>query len=243
MVIITAVTAMLVLIAGSYAYQVLERQQGATEFDTIQKSFVTFDDGLKDVAWNRGGTRSTRFTVNYGKLQFLPSIPLSVAVQGYPVSLNTSTGRVRYLISANYLTYGFGYKEHILGDDKTIVSASTENAGRAWIIQDSSVNIFLDYRVRVLQEGQPTLVNSSLVNYVDILLIRTNLASATLKGDLDLTARNTGITTNSSGPFAIVGGGCTISVTLGNLTNQITLALTGDKVVFNVIVSDVSIGT
>ena len=44
MVIITAVTAILVLVSGNYAYQVLERQQGASEFDAVRKSFLAFED-------------------------------------------------------------------------------------------------------------------------------------------------------------------------------------------------------
>ncbi|MBE0520382.1 hypothetical protein IBX35_05005, partial [Candidatus Bathyarchaeota archaeon] len=155
MVIITAVTIVLVLVAGSYAYQTLERQQGASEFETVKKSILVFDDAVRDVAWDLGGSRSARFTINYGGLEIMPNnaekgLPLDVSVAEYPdARYSDYTGYIRYSISTNYITFGNGYESYILGDNRTVVSAGTENLGQALIKQESGqVIITLGYRVQ-----------------------------------------------------------------------------------------------
>ena len=251
MVIITAVTIVLVIVAGNYAYQTLERQRGASEFETVKRSFLAFDDAVRDVAWDRGASRSARFTVNYGRLELIPNtLPLVINVTGYPdASYSTNTSYVRYRISTNYITFGDGYESYILGDSKTVVSASTEGFGRALIKQESGwVSILLNYRVRALREGPPTLVNSTLVNYVDILIIRINVTKWSMyMGDFDLVAKNIGITTVSRGPYPVTGNNCTVSVSLGGSSSSVLVSLvpngTQAQVVFNFVIADVQIST
>jgi len=244
MVIITAVTVVLVLVTGSYAYQVLERQRGASEFETLKKSIVTFDDAVRDVAWDWNGVRSARFTVNYGRLELVPDpLPLNVTVTGYPgANYNNSTAYVRYSISTNYVTFGDEYQSYILGDNKTVVSTGTEGFGRAWIKQESSwVNIFLNYRVRAARTSVVD-INNTLVNYVDILIIKLNVAKWSMyTGDFDLVARNIDISTTSySYP---VTGDCIISVSLGGLGSSTPpINLDPGNVVFNFVVAQVQVG-
>jgi hypothetical protein len=69
MVVITAATVMLVLIAGSFATQVLDRQQASTEFNAIQKSILALDDAVRDIAWKESASRSVRFTTSRGTFQ------------------------------------------------------------------------------------------------------------------------------------------------------------------------------
>jgi len=244
MVIITAVTIVLVLVTGSYAYQVLERQRGASEFETVKKSIIAFDDAVRDVAWDRSGVRSARFTVDYGHLELVPDmLPLNVTVMGYPANYVTSTAYVRYSISTNYITFGDGYQSYILGNNKTIISGSTEGFGRALIKQESNnVNILLNYRVRAVRTSVFN-VSGTLVNYIDILIIKINVAKWSMYiGDFDLVAKNIDISTNSSGPYD-VNGDCVIFASLSGLTSSSTIDLElGTKVVFNFVVAQVEVG-
>ena len=250
-VIITAVTVVLVLVAGSYAYQTLERQRGASEFETVKKSILAFDDAVRDVAWDRGSSRSARFTANYGHLELVSDLlPLVINVTDYQnVSYSTNTGCVRYSISTNYVTFGNGYESYILGDDKTVVSAGTESFGRALVKQESGwVNIFLNYRVRAMRTsvvnvsegGQPVPVN-----YVDILIIRIMVTKGSMHtGDVDLVAKNMGITTNSSKLYNVnENKQCTVSVSLGGSSSSVIIGLVPGKVVFNFVIADVQIST
>ncbi len=243
-VVITAATVVMVLVSGSYALQLLERQRASTEFDVAVKSILTFDDAVRDIAWDRGGSRSVRFTTNYGALHLLQqnkSVNIR-ALEYSAVNQDLSTGVVRYSIPTSYLTFGNGYSSYILGNESTVVSSTAASVGQALASQELGyVNVALSYRVRVTEEGP-----SSLANYVDILMIRLNCATApALIGDFDLVARNTAITSTPLGPFPAGNSTTTISVSVdGGSPNTVTLALNPNlQVIFNLIVADVRVST
>jgi hypothetical protein len=245
MVIIVAVTTLLVIVTSSYAFQVLDRQRGASEFDAVKKSVTTFDDALRSIAWNLDGTRSARFTLSYGHLDLVPNaLPLAVNVTGYPVNYSANTGYVQYSISSNYVTFGAQYQSYLIGDNRSVVSASTDPFGQAVITQGNAiVSILLDYRVRALRTSVVN-VSGTLVNYVDIMIIKTNATRSTLQtSDFDLIARNVGIVTDSRGPYTVVSSQCNISVTLGGMTNLVTIDLEPGNVVFNFVIANVQVST
>jgi hypothetical protein len=106
------------------------------------------------------------------------------------------------------------------------------------------VTILLNYRVRVMKASS-VYVNSTLVNYVDILIIKINVLKWWMySGDFDLVARNTGITTISKGPYEVTGNNCTVSVSLDASSSSVTIDLVREgKVVFNFVIADVQITT
>jgi len=249
MVIITAVTIVLVIVTGTYAYQVLDRQRGASEFDAVKKSFITLDDAIRDVAWDIDSSRSARFTVKYGFLELNPGtnlkgLPLSVTIEEYSEAAYSSyTGYVRYNISTDYFTLGNGYKSYLFGDSKTAVSKSAENFGVALIEQSSRwVSLTLCYRVRAMKTSV-VQVGGETVNYVEISIIKLNATKwSTYIGDLDLAARNMAITTQTYGPFNVAGDNtCTVKVRLGESTGSVDLSLDAGKVVFNFVIAEVQL--
>lgn len=247
-VIITAVTVVLVVTASQFAYQTLDRQQGASELDTIEKSIIAFDDALRDIAWSRQGARSAHFTVNYGRLEVAPStLPLMINVIEYPVSYSTSTGYLQYSISTDYVNYGNGYISYIFGDNRSVLPAGTASLGQALVKQEGGqVTVLLNYRVRAVLEGPATLVDSKLVNYVDILIISVYVPKRIqYSGDFDLVAKNLYVTTDSSGPYSLIGDTCTVSVDLCGAVSSVLVSLepNSDEVVFNFITAKVQITT
>jgi len=256
-VIITVTTIALVVVASSYAYQILEQQRGRSEFDVAEKSILAFDDAVRDVAWDLKGARSTRFTVKYGQLELMPNdvvhgLSLVVNVTDYSeASYSSYTGYVKYSMSTKYVTFGNGYQSYILGDNKTVVTKGTENFGRALIEQESGwVNLILNYRVRAMKTATVNVTQDSeevRVSYVDIWIIKMKITSfSTNIGDLDLTARSSNITTISFGDsegngYTVVGGECNIRVQLGNESDTATISLDGDKVVFNFVIAEVQV--
>ncbi|MEM2987839.1 MAG: hypothetical protein QXK26_02205, partial [Candidatus Bathyarchaeia archaeon] len=196
-VIIAAATLVLVLVAGNYAYQVLERQRGASEFDAVKKSFITFDDAVRDVSFDKLGVRSARFTVNYGIMEVIPAdesrgLPLSVTINEYSdASYNGYTGYVRYNLSIDYVNLGAGYKAYLFGDNKTVISEASKSSGTALIEQRYKwVSLTLYYRVKLLGT-RVVPISGYIVNYVDIFIIKLTATRWTgLVGDFDLLARN-----------------------------------------------------
>lgn len=258
-VIITVTTITLVIVASTYAYQILERQRGMSEFDIAKKSILAFDDAVRDVAWDLKGSRSVRFTVEYGNLELMPNnpvkgLPLVVNVTDYPdASYSSYTGYVKYSMSTNYVTFGYGYQSYILGSNKTVVTKGTESIGRALVKQESGwVDLTLDYRVRAMEASAVNVTQGGQqvrVSYVDILIIRMKIASwSTNFGDFDLKARSSNITTISYGGsddhgYTVMDDACNIRVQLGNESDTAIIPLTGDRVVFNFIVTEVEVST
>ncbi len=250
MVIITAATVVLVLVSGTYAFQVLERQQAVSEFDTIQKSMLAFDDAVRDIAWDRGGSRSIRFTVRYGLMRLHPeNKTISVGVDGTNLNYQYKSAVVKYYMADSYSSLGSEYGSYILGDSKTVVSSITDSIGQVFVAQEAGfASIALSYRVRVSSEGPAVTINGSQkLNYVDIILIKlSSVNSAIGSSDFDLVAKNVGVTTEQYGPFP-VGSEKDYSVTVsvdGLPTATLPVGgLEAGRVVFNLIISEVKIST
>ncbi len=249
-VIITAVSVVLVMVAGTYALQTLDRQKGASEFETVKKSIVSFDDSVRDIAWERDSSRYTRFTINYGFLKLMPStIPLNIDVTDYDVSYSTTTGCLQYSLSTTYLTYGDQYLSYIAGNSSVISTDSTESLGRAYVSQVANwVNITLNYRVRAMKVYTVAVNQNGTifdVSYVDIWIIKLNVNPFTYVRDLNLAARTTNVTTQTFGDigsgYSVRNGQCTMRIQIGSESSTATIPLDGDRVVFNFIVSEVRV--
>jgi hypothetical protein len=242
MVIITAATVVLVMISGSYGFLILERQKASAEFDVVAKSFLTLDDAVKDIAWDRGGSRSVRFTTSYyGALALLPdNRSLQIQVAEYPVTYTLSTGVVKYTVPTNYISFGDGYSSFMTGTDSSVVSSTSESFSQLVANQETGyLTLTLNYRVRVTEEGP-----YPLANYVDILMIRLNCTKLPyLTGEFDVVVRNVAVTTLPLGPFPAGGSVATFSVSADEgAENTVSVALnSGLPVIFNLIVADVRV--
>lgn len=242
-VIITAATICLVLVAGTYANQVLESQQASSEFDTVQKSILAFDDAVRDIAWERGGSRSIRLTTNYGDVRLLPSNKsFEIKMSGVSEPQTISTAVVKYYMPSAYFTLGNRHPIYILGDNRSVVSSLSDSFGQALIKQERDFSsIAFNYRVRALPEGPSITVGSKSISYVDIMVIRLNCINFSVAyGDFELVAKNVGLTTESFGPCNSTG---TIIVVSEGIHESIHLDLDGDQVMYNLIIADVQVST
>ena len=250
-IIITVTTISLVLAASIYAYQVLEQQRGAAEFDITKESILAFDDALENVAWKPGAVRSSRFTIESGYLQLIPNgtqnsnaIIINATVGSNTMTLyNDTTGFMRYYLSSKYITFGEEYQKYILGSNDPLMVGSTGTYGRAVIKQQGGfVSITLDYRVRAMRTSQ-IQVNNVTVNYVDIWVIKlTTLVSQpwSYVHDFDLRARCLGVQTNST-QTQVQSSTARISVQIRGITDSADISLVAGDVVFNVIVAEVQV--
>jgi len=252
-IIITAVTVALVLASFFYAYQVLERQRGMSEFEVAKKSILAFNDALENVAWKPGATRSTRFTVQYGYLQLIPnnkSITIRATVNGAWQTLSNSTfpgstGIVKYWLSTDYVTFEPNYESYILGNS-SVISGSTDSYGRAVIQQQTGwVTVTLDYRVRTMRTAVINVAGTN-TSYVDIWVIKLSMLVSNAWSyvhDFDLQAKTLNVRTASYRFNNVSNQTTSVSVQIGSAPAQqvpITLVVPG-SVVFNVVVADVRV--
>ncbi len=241
-VIITAATVVLVLVAGTYANQVLERQQAASEFDTVQNSILAFDDAVRDIAWDNGASRSIRFTTKYGDVRPISgNKTFEITTSEFSGFPTITTSVVKYSILSNYLTIGTGYSSYILGDESPVVSSLTDSLGQALVKQEKGfATIGFNYRVRVYREGPSVVVDSKSINYVNIMVIRLNCNNSSVGyDDFELVAKNVGLSTTSYGPFPVGEG--TVSVVSDGVQESVQLDLDAEQVMFNLIIADVQV--
>ncbi len=233
----------------------LDRQRGASEFEAVKESFLSFDDAVRDAAWDRDSSRSARFTIDYGELRlFSNALRLFVDVPDYEnASYSTTTGYVAYFLSTQYVTMGDGYRSYILGSNRTITTENTGSLGRVCIEQASNrINTTLTYGVRALEIYTISMNQSGTlvpVSYVDIWIIRVRISQTySYVHDFNLVARSPNITALSFGGsggygYPVIGHQCTLDVTLGSNSDSVIIPLDGDRVVFNFLISEVNVST
>jgi len=238
MVIITAATVVLVMVSSGFALQALERQQASAEFDTVQKSVLAFDDAVRDIAWDVGGSRSVRFTTNYGNMRLIAT-DKTFQISGPMLSYSFNTSVIQYQMSSGYISLGNGYSSYVLGDEGNLVSSLTDSFAQVLVSQEKSfASVALNYRVRVSREGPSIIVNGQSITYVDILVIRLNSTSVAIgSGNFDLTAKNVGLNTESY--RATVSVGDRITVNSGGVESHIQLD--AGEYMFNLIIADVQV--
>jgi hypothetical protein len=245
---------MLVIVASSYAYQLLDQQRGAAEFEVAEDSILAFDDALENIAWKPVAAQSARFTISYGQLELIPgsnpqASPTIIDIEKNYVSLldqpySVSSGFIRYSTSNRYVNFWEGYKSYILGDATLVITDGTESLGRAHVEQTSGwVNITLDYRVRAMKTSTVT-VNNVRVNYVNIWIVKLNIAEwSTYIHDFNLKARCLNVSTTTYGPYSVdATDRVEIEVQRGSASSTVEIEdLETGKVVFNFILSEVKV--
>jgi hypothetical protein len=245
MVIITAATVVLVLVAGSFAVQVLDRQQAATEFNALQKSILALDDAVRDVAWKEGASRSVRFATGRGSFRTASTTRfVEINFNGTLVGTPFQTSAITYVMSDSYITLE-SEQSYILGDADPAVSSVSDSLGQVSLAHESGfASINLGYRLRVSNEGEYQVKGVS-TTYVNILIIELSSTDLSfVKGDFDLVAKNTGVNTISSNPFPINSEGyypLNFSIDEGAQDFSLLIHLTEGQTIFNLIIGEVRV--
>jgi len=245
MVIITAATVVLVLIAGSFATIVLDRQQAETEFNAVQKSILALDDAIKDVAWKNGASRSVRFTTRKGSFLGFSSTR-SVEINFNEDSLYSfDTSVIKYAMSDSYIALA-REESYIIGDADPAVSSISDSVAQVLLAHESGYAIIsLGYRIRISNEGIANVIidgTTTAVNYVNIYITELSSPDFSISnGPFDLIARNIGTLTVTKGPFS-TNAGNSIYVELDDTPQEpVTLNLDSGQVIFNLIISKVRV--
>lgn len=244
MVIITAVTVILVMVSGIYALQVLQGQRATAEFGAVQKSFLAFDDSVRDIAWEQSGSRSIRFTNSYGNMRLIDSEKsYEITVQGLndTFSYPFTSAAVQY-----QMPYGYGLSgiesSYILGNESVAINQLTDSLGQVLVKEESGLtSIALNYRVRVSEVGSIE-IQGTTVNYVYIFVVRLSSVNSTMgQGDFDLVCKNVGLETKSYGPYSISGADPGVLVTSDDEQSTFIPLNSGSTFVFDVVIAEVGV--
>jgi hypothetical protein len=247
----TATIAVLVLVSGTYTYQVLEQQRGAAEFEIAKKSILAFDDALENIAWKPQGARSARFTVNYGQLELVPDTQLAVSAMGYEAAnYSVGTGYLRYGITTAFVNFGANYSSYLLGSGR-MISNGTGSYGSALVAQSSGwVTLTLTYGVRAMKTSTTNITEGDqqvVVNYVDIWVTNLQIEKwATYVGDFDLQVKCLGVETLPTEVYDVTDANRQFNITVqlgdGPLSSILMqLDSNAEKVVFNFVVATLQV--
>ncbi len=244
MVIITAATVVLVLVAGSFAVTVLDRQQAATEFNALQKSILALDDAVRDVAWKEGASRAVRFAIGRGSFQTISTTKsVEIKFNGDPLGDPIQTSVIKYVMSDSYITLE-SEQSYILGNATPAVSSVSDSLAQVSLAHESGfASISLGYRLRVSNEGSYS-VSGMPTNYVNIMIIKLVCADlSAVTGDFDMIAKNTGVTTTSYIFPPHSEGNYEINVYIDEVEQNpaMLIHLTEGRTVFNLIIGEVSV--
>ena len=244
MVIITAATVMLVLVAGSFAVQVIDREQAATEFNALEKSILALDDAVRDVAWKEGASRSVRFATSRGSfLTIATTRSVEIKFNGEPLGTPIQTSIIKYVMSDSYITLE-SEQSYILGDADPVVSSVGDSLGQVSLVQESGfASINLGYRLRVSNEGEYQ-VSGMPTTYVNIMMIKLSSADLSfVNGDFNMIAKNTGVTTTSYVLPPHSEGDYEINVSIDEVEQNppLLIHLTEGRTIFNLIIGEVRV--
>jgi hypothetical protein len=248
-VIVTAATVVLVLVASQYAYRIIEQNRGAAEFASAKKAMLKLNDSVWYVSDKPQTSRATQFVAKYGKIMLVSNAlnaTVIVNVAGNSKSYSITSGLVKYRISTDYVTFGEGYKEYVLGNDMLIVTRGTENLGRIVVEQQSGgVDIILSYRVYVAKTFETT-GSGGYYTYVSIRIIKIQISNnSTHHGEreFDVITKCLDLTTVSY-VFNVPSDGVTAVMNVnidGSSDSWVSQPLRKGVVVFNFIVSAVEV--
>ena len=251
-VIITATTVILVLIASTFAYQLLEQQRGTSEFNLAKNSLMTLDDAIQDIAWSIKGARQTRFSIDYGQLDLFPDndelgMNLTIDIREGGVlhsSKNYTTGYVEYSIPEQSVSFARREPYYILGNEEILLDDGTASLGCIFVYHNSGwVNTRLSYRVREMETSIIT-VDGKITSYVNVWIVKLKISDFSANIDnFDLSSNAYSMYTETIGPFDI-NDAFTISAQFGDDSSSekpILLNADSESVVFNFIISEVEL--
>jgi len=252
-IIIVAVTVVLVIVALTYAYQTIEQQQGASEYQIVKNSFLALDDALTSVAWKSGSSRSIRFSVNQGELWLLKNellITVNVTINNNPIdsSFQVQSGIIKYSISSRYVNFGSDYREYFIGENVTVTNSSTIGFGRAYIEGVSGRTNLVFYTAVRAFKGSVVQVKegseSYNVTYIDVWLIKLDIENTSIfRGEFDLKIQCMNVTAYQNIDYTVSKGDvCAVNVQIGDLESSVNIPVNHDgHVIVNFIVSEVRV--
>jgi hypothetical protein len=134
-VILTAVTVVLVLVAMNYANGFMSERMAENEFSANKQFMLTTGLQIDDMAWSIGRTQTSRYTTQYGNIQFQSNVleyAFQVKFEGdsnwYNVS-QVKTGMIMYTIPVDMYSMGNGYFERLSSSNSSFVQQGPSAPG------------------------------------------------------------------------------------------------------------------
>ncbi len=132
-VILTAVTVVLVLVAMNYANGFMGERMAENEFSANKQFMLTTGLQIDDMAWSIGRTQTSRYTTQYGNIQFQSNV-LEYTFEvndgtGWKNVSDVKTGMIMYTIPIDMYSVGNGYFERLSSSNSSFVQQGPSAPG------------------------------------------------------------------------------------------------------------------
>jgi len=117
-VIITAAVVVMVMVAMSYAENILSMKMAENEFSSNQQFMRTTGQQIDDIAWMVGRTQTVSYSGRYGQVSFLPDVltytfEVHTTSSGWQPALSYTTGIIMFKMPVSALSKGNNYFERV----------------------------------------------------------------------------------------------------------------------------------
>ncbi|XHH10126.1 MAG: archaellin/type IV pilin N-terminal domain-containing protein [Candidatus Bathyarchaeia archaeon] len=132
-IILTAVTVVLILVAMNYANGFMSKRLAENEFSANKQFMLTTGLQVDDMAWTIGRTQTSRYTTQYGNVQFQSNV-LEYTLEvndgsGWRNVSTVKTGMIMFSMPVNMYSVSNGYFERLSSTNSSFIQAGPSAPG------------------------------------------------------------------------------------------------------------------
>ena len=132
-VILTAVTVVLILVAMNYANGFMGKRMAENEYSANKQFMLTTGLQIDDMAWTVGRTQTSRYTTQYGAIQFQSNVlEYTFEVKdasGWRNVTSVKTGMIMFSMPVSMYSVGNGYFERLSSTNSSFIQQGAAAPG------------------------------------------------------------------------------------------------------------------
>jgi hypothetical protein len=205
-IILTGAVIVMVLVAMSYASNILNSKAAQNEFSTNEQLMQTAGQQVDDIAWTIGRTQTINYNSRFGALKFEPAavtytVEVHVGSVWQTMPITIQTGVILYNMPVNSYTMGNGYFQRLpmLANDSILQKGSAAPVTQVFATEKlpmpsgSYLRVVIVPTMRVLNSSStnfyklylPTLSNGTQNHYTQSLMMTGDGIQKAVKSGID----------------------------------------------------------
>lgn len=174
-IILTGAVIVMVLIAMSYASNILNEKAAQNEFGTNEQLMQTAGQQIDDIAWTIGRTQTVSYNSRFGALRFEPAavtytVEVHVGSQWQALPISIQTGVILYNMPVGSYTLGNGYYQRLPADSNSSILQTGSAAPTTQVFATEKMPMASGSYLRVVVVPTMRVLDSSSTNCYKLYL-------------------------------------------------------------------------
>lgn len=174
-IILTGAVIVMVLIAMSYASNILNEKAAQNEFGTNEHLMQTAGQQIDDIAWTIGRTQTISYNSRFGALRFEPAtviytVEVYVGSQWQTLPISIQTGIILYNMPVGSYTLGNGYYQRLPTDANSSILQTGSAAPTTQVFATEKMPMTSGSYLRVVVVPTMRVLDSSSTNCYKLYL-------------------------------------------------------------------------